>query len=142
MGKNYMKYIANLFGLELGEPFTIVNSNGDMDKNGYIFTENGLEKSDKHINGIYEHTERCNTILTNMFRGYYDIKKIPWKPATGRNYFMPYISGGEADFDEKTYWDFECDEKRYKAGMICRTENEAVEKAEKMLAALKDDCND
>lgn len=139
MDKNYMKYIANLFGLELDEPFTLLNSNGDMDKNGYIFTENGLEKSDKHINGIYEHTERCNTILTNMFRGYYDIKKIPWKPVDGQGYFMPYISGGEADFESNSYWSSDCDETRYKAGLVCRTKAEAVEKAKKMLAALKED---
>lgn len=139
MDKNYMKHVANLFGLELGEPFTLVNSNGDEDKNWYMFTECGLEKSDKHINGVYKHTNNCDIILTNMFRGFTMIsRKYRRKPTYGQNYFVPYISGGEVGSDEKICMDLDCDEKRYKAGMICRTENEAKEKAEKMLAALKD----
>lgn len=136
---NYMKHIANLFNLELGEPFTLLNSNGDEDKNGYIFTENGLEKSDEHINGIYEQTKGCDVILANMFRGYYDIKKIPWKPQDNDKYYFPNVQCGEAYATAAIWLDRPNDRQRYEAGMVCKTADESVEKAEKMLAALKED---
>lgn len=138
MDKIYMKYVANLFGLELGEPFTLVNSDGDEVKNWYIFTENGLEKSDK-FDGIYEITGGCDVTLGNMLRGYYDIKKIPWKPASGQDYYFPNTESGMAYATAATWGDTFNDLERYKTSMVCKTANEAVEKAEKMLEALKED---
>lgn len=136
MDKIYMEYVANLFGLELGEPFTLVNSNGDEDKNGYTFTEKGLKKMG---DGTYKDTLSHDVTLANMFRGYYDIKKLPWKPVDGETYFMPYIRDGEADYEKDNYLGIDYEEKRYEAGLVCKTKNEAIEKAEKMLAVLKED---
>lgn len=69
---------------------------------------------------------------------YITSKKIPWKPDYGQHYFVPYISSGEADFDEKTELGLESSKKCYEAGLICQTADEAIKKAEKMLAALKE----
>lgn len=129
---NYMEQVAEMLGVELEEVFGI---KGHSPIHRYRITESGVEYHDITERWYSLSPDLLNKILT----GQCEIKKLPWEPATGEDYFMPYISGGEADFERNSYWSSDCDKKRYEAGLVCKTKNEAIEKAGKMLAALKED---
>lgn len=126
---NYMKQVAEMLGVELGEKFRILYPSGDISELCYAINHDGLMNIDNLL---------CDSIFRNVLNGKYQIIK-PWKPQNGGRYFIPNLKSGEA-YCTKLRWDDKpWDEKRYKAGMVCKTANEAVEKAEKMLAALKEE---
>lgn len=132
MAKNYMKYIANQFGLELGEKFKLLYSDGTEREEKFTITENGLKNTES---GLYD----CTDIYMDMLRGCYDIKKLPWKPAISQGYYIPRIEDGRADYSGYIWSDSHTCDKRYDNGLVCRTTDEAIEKAEKMLAVLKEE---
>lgn len=135
MAKNYMKYIANLFGLELGEKFKLLYPNGDEREEEYIITESGgLKRTDS---GFFD----CTDTLMCMLKGCYDIKKLPWKPEYDEMYYFPDISAGIPAAGEDDWGENAVDYNRYEAGMVCKTEVEARKKSEKMLAVLKGEQN-
>lgn len=135
MNEIYMKYVASIFDLELDEPFMLVNLNDDVNKGVYVLTKNGLKKSPSDI---YEHTPDLDTLLCDMLRGLYIIKKIPWKPHFGEIYYIPSLEDGEAYASKLCWADAYIDDQRYGANLVCKSEDEAIVKAEKMLAMLKD----
>lgn len=132
MAKSYIKYIANLFGLELGEKFKVVHSISEhQELEGlYYFCERGLLK------------EKCAfldcSVLSKLLNGDYLIKKLPWMPEDEEVYYFPDVSLGRIDVGEGEWEDCVCDNRRYEAGMVCKTEVEARKKAKKMLGAIKE----
>lgn len=130
MSKNYMVDIAEMLGIELGEKFILLSPNGDNPKGEYVITSNGLKRTES---GLYD----CTDTLMCMLLGCYEIKK-PWKPKEGDTYHFPNIWFG-IPLTEEDEWEGDTrDRKRYEANMVCKTTDEALKKAEKMLAALRE----
>lgn len=61
-----------------------------------------------------------------------------WKPKVGETYYIPWITDNEADYIDIIWSDFPWDERWYTTGIVCRTKEEALELAERMLAVAKE----
>jgi len=127
---NYIPQIAKMLGVEMGERFTVKYTKRKIGTSFY-FAEDGLHNEES--SDVYSMT------LAGILYGKYEIKKLPWKPEEDEIYYIPIVAGGTADYDYH-YWNNEqIDLPRYNANLVCRTKEEALEKAEKMLAVVKDD---
>ena len=138
MSKNYMAEVAKLLGVELGESFEITsNTQGDY-HNYYRFTENNcLEISD---DGVEWKMTTAAALLKHILMGDIRIVKLPWKPQEGEKYYVPRIAILPYDRHYCYYWDNSgVDIKRYDMGIVCKTPEEAIKLANKMLAVLKED---
>lgn len=69
-----------------------------------------------------------------------------WKPKVGDIYYIPWVSDLNLDYLEIVWGGYHRDEKRYAAGFVCRTKEEALELARKMLLVAEDnneeECNE
>lgn len=132
MKVHYSK-IAKLLGVKLNDSFCIKSSKGHILTNYYAFTRTGLMQSHDKINW----KTAKPVCLTRLFDGVYSIVHIPWKPVFGENYFVP-------DFDAIGNWvvkqwiDDSFNDEHYEKGIVCKTPEEAIEMAKKMLAAIKE----
>ena len=61
-----------------------------------------------------------------------------WKPNRNDYYYFPFIHGDVGGPMPAIWQDSEIDNERYKMGVVCRTQSEAVELARKMLAVAKE----
>lgn len=61
-----------------------------------------------------------------------------WKPGIGETYFIPYLMFFEADCVTRVWAGAPIEKDWYKSGFVCRTKEEALELAEKMLAVAKE----
>ena len=109
---NKMKDLAGIFGLELGEEFTI-NGRGS-EYYPYVFTEDGLV--DKDGDGV--------PIPTNLLRGVYTIEKLPFRPKGGEWYYTC-----DSNLNVLSFRWAGCgyDLERQLLGVVFRTEQEAIE---------------
>ena len=64
-----------------------------------------------------------------------------WKPKVGETYYVPWLIDYKVDCIDIVWNDFPWDEISYNAGVVCRTEEEALELARKMLAVAKERVN-
>lgn len=121
---NYIPQVAKMLGVEVGERFTVSEFDGE-----FYFTSYGVYRS-----GFGYDDE----ILQSLLAGETQIKKLPWKPKERDRYFFPYINSGVVSADY-TIWQDNCDidKQRLEANMVCRTREEAIAKANKMLEAIK-----
>ena len=127
---NYMREVAKLLGLELEEEFRIEG----------ISTEWSYRLSDKGLIGVNENDLRqitLSNILKRLLTGEDKIIKLPWKPKEGETYYSPAIN------DEDNYWpntwlNDNIDKIRYRRGLVFKTKEEAINMAEKMLAAAQE----
>ena len=115
MAKNYMKDVARMLGVELGEEFKL-----DGRKTKYKFTENGL-----YFYAPDGWWQCSNVMLPEILKGELEIVKLPWKPKVGDVYYRPRdyhtaFSEAVTDFWRDTVNDFALKE----AGMIFRTAEE------------------
>ena len=126
MGENYMKEIANMLGVELGEKFYI----GTDDAYHYYFTENGLycdELKDRR-----EQTQwLCGTWLVYLLSGRATLRHIAWKPSYSERYYS--IGPGGVLEPERWLDDF-VDRALYKLGNCYRTPQEAEADRDKWIA--------
>lgn len=132
---NYIPKIAKMLGVEMLEHFYLVNGDGKKIDGRFCFDDNGLKKDNTHE--LY-----YSAFLEKLLNGKYTIKKLPWKPEKGDSYFMPGIFGGIAVVEDAIWneneGDEEIDELHYDGGLVCRTREEAMAKAKKMLAAAQE----
>ena len=85
---NYMAEVAKIFGVELGERFNIVdNRSGDASKSNYYFSDFGLMVENE------EYSAFESSVLVELLKGGYTIKRIPWKPKYQDNYWYVDIRG-------------------------------------------------
>lgn len=90
---NYMREIASLLGVELGESFKLVDDNGGKYHNYYRFTnEKGIEESDDNANW----ESAIPGILKWILMGEIRIIKLPWKPKMSERYYIPCIHHAES----------------------------------------------
>jgi len=105
---NKMKEVANMFGVELDEPFNIIR----CDRNPYKFTLEGLIDIDRN---------RCHIAQHDLLLGRLQIEKLPYKPKQGDKYY--YVTkAGKLDID--TWEGYTIDYYTYNYGNCFRTEEE------------------
>lgn len=132
---NYIKEIAGLFGVELGESFMITSDTQGDYQNYYRFTENNcLETSDGDVEWG---RATAVVLLKRLLMGDARIVKLPWKPKMGERYYVSDIFDRDL-FDYYLWDDDERDEELYKRGLVFKTKEEAIEMSKKMLAVAKD----
>lgn len=135
MAENHMKEVAELLEVELGEVFQVDNCRSVAEMY-YRLTEDGLEQSDTP-NG--EWIEGDEWILALLLTGEADIIQLPWKPQDGKQYYTPHITVYSENMYDIYCWDGnDYDKERYRMGIVCKTANEAIELAKKMLAVAKE----
>lgn len=126
---NHMKEVAEILGVEFNEEFKIKGMIGIR----YKLTKNGVELSYKGSEMWITSSDMLRLLLDGTHTC--TVIKKPWKPSFGEKYYSPDTNNGGFRSD---YWvDSDEDEKRYKRGVICETEKEAIAKEEIMLNALR-----
>lgn len=87
---NYMKQVAEMLGVELGERFKIKYDTETLEDTFYL-TEDGCHHSGGTIS-----PKKLNKLIT----GTIEIVKLPWKPKTGDDYYIVHPNGtiGETFF--------------------------------------------
>ncbi len=129
---NHMKEVAEMLGVELLEDFCIKNYEGF-----FRFTESGLQWL---IGSAVKWTPVKIPILKELLTGVTEIVKLPWKPQTGELYFTPFIDidGKEADmFIERRWNNSYEDTQLYKLGLVCESQQEAIDLSVKMLEVAR-----
>ena len=112
---NYMKEVANILGVEIGDKFKI-DANGFDSNYNYYFTNNGI------IIDKDGYACASNDVLCALISGKYSIKRKPWKPDIDENYYAVDETG--CPMCEQWYED-SIDINYYKLGNCYRTKQEA-----------------
>lgn len=86
MGKNLMQKLAEMLGVEVGEEFTIYDTEIDIHgRTVFLITDKGLI--------CKEEPKRDNDyVLKRLLLGTMEIEKIPWKPKYGEYYYCPSVN--------------------------------------------------
>lgn len=134
---NYMREIARLLGVELGESFKLVDDNGGKYHNYYRFTnEKGIEESDDNDNW----ESAIPGILKWILMGEIRIIKLPWKPKMHEEYYIPCIHHAESSMCSVYPWHGDkVDNKLYQLGLVCKTREEAVAMTKKMITMIQEE---
>ena len=129
---NHMAEVAEMLGVKLGEDFHVKNYLGL-----FRFTEESLQwlpgNSAKWVPVKIP-------ILKEVLTGVTEIVKLPRKPQTGELYFTPFIDidGKEADmFIERRWNNSYEDTQLYKLGLVCESQQEAIDLSVKMLEVAR-----
>ena len=126
---NKMDKVANILGVQLDEIFHIVghgNKQYLFSKSGYLckIEEGGIEFP------VYDG-------LDKLIIGMYEIAEKPSTPARGSFYYTPDF--GCKELFKPSIWANEPQQlEAYKNGVVCRTPDEAIEMAKKMLVAIQE----
>ena len=133
---NYMADVATLFGVELEEVFQIVTPDKDLVVKAK-FTEHGLcilrrTKNGRDCDGDAYIVKNIESLLT----GFYEVKRIPWKPESFEGYFYVGIGG---DIIHTTYSLSSGDINMYKLGNCYKTRELAEANKDKWIQFYKSD---
>ena len=94
MNKNLMPEVAKMLGVEMGEPFYILQNGKHKciysDNDLYKITEKGLANIN-NTDGCYEYHAYWRVILTELLLGECSVEKLPWEPKYGECYYCPSI---------------------------------------------------
>lgn len=132
MAKNYMKEVAKMLGLSLGEEFKLKIRETEIAHSVvYHFTNRGLFTGNE---------VKCSgDTLTEILVGVYKVVKPPFKPKDGERYW--YVSGnpehGYATY-LTTWRDRVLDKQYFIAGNCFRTEEEANQHKAEFLTELEE----
>lgn len=128
---NHMAEVAEMFGVELLEDFCIKNYEGF-----FRFTESGLQWL---IGSPVKWTPVKIPIFKELLTGVTEIVKLPWKPQTGELYFTPCIDEEEADMFTEREWNNTYEDMQfYKFGIVCVSQQEAIDLTRKMLEVARE----
>ena len=130
---NRMAEVAKMFGLELEEHFHITKKS--YENTVYKFTKDGVAFYDNKLRTWYESVGALAGILT----GETEVVKLTWKPRDNEHYFIPDITTPEM-FSYLEWTNDYVDNHMYKHGLICRTKEEAIRKAELLMEYFKNNC--
>ena len=124
---NNMDKVADILGVQLNEIFHIAghgNKQYLLSKYGYLCKiEGGIELP------VYDG-------LGKLIIGMYEIAEKPRTPARGSFYYTPDF--GYKELFRPGIWASELQQlEAYKNGVICKTPDEAIEMAKKMLGVIK-----
>lgn len=133
---NYMREIAGLLGVELGEVFHIRNAKCAINDD-FKFTEEGLMRS-RWFSHVWETAKAVD--LKYLLNGTYSIVKL-WKPNLGEAYYVPLIS--VTSLSSKFEWlGDKYDHLRLSKGIVCKSKEEAAIMAKRMFAVAEEEHND
>ena len=91
MAKNLIPEICKMLGVELGEEFKVKDKqNNCVSTEIYKFSEDSLLYRYQDQDGYYT---ALSPTLYRLFRGDYEVIKLPWKPKKGEYYFTFVIMG-------------------------------------------------
>ena len=130
---NHMEEVSKMFGLELEEHFHITKKS--YENTVYKFTKDGVAFYDNKLRTWYESVGALAGILT----GETGVVKLTWKPRDNEHYFIPEITTPEM-FSYLEWTNDYVDNHMYKHGLICRTKEEAIRKAELLMEYFKNNC--
>ena len=129
---NHMAEVAKMLGVELGERFKIIHvgANKSISEYYYYFTDKDIE--------IDEEGRACSGeyLLTHLIYGDYIIKRKPWKPSAGDQYW--YVSSN-GSVDYYCWTDDILDFLTYKLGNCYRTREEAEANCDKWVKFYESD---
>lgn len=101
MGRNYMPEVAQMLGVEVGEPFDILPESGEVrDYSPYKFTNETM------VDCVGD--EASNWMLFGLLRGNYTIQKRPWRPKEGEGYY--YIRSTDGFLSRSTFHNVDADD--------------------------------
>lgn len=129
MSNNKMDKLADALGVRMNRAFRLVGQGSTQ----YMITKYGLSKLEDG-----QELPADDNILYLLFRGVYEIEQEPGEPKRGSFFYTP-------DFDCKELfrpgiWSHEPQQlAAYRNGVVCRTPDEAIEMAKKMLEAVSDE---
>lgn len=116
MAKNLMTEVAALLGVELGEEFIIENADR---KETVVLAMDGLHVIQPNNVLGPDHGK----LLSKVLQGLFEVKKRPWEPVKGDNYFFPSLP---RNCVVKLIWTDNTYDYALKAlGMVYRTRDEA-----------------
>ena len=126
---NYMKQVAAMLGVEMGERFQVVNPMGDLYLNKFYFTEEGV---------VTDGSNTCADIgmLRSLICGTHTIKHTPRKPAYNELYYSVEPDGAVY---ENQWGDCSCNINYYKLGNCYRTCEQAESNKNKWIAFYSSD---
>lgn len=115
---NYMKQIAEMLGVEIGERFKIK----ELDFVSYIGTDGFFTELDDDT------VSQDDARLVKLITGEWKIEKLPWKPKNGESYCYIDTDGKVSyeTFNPSVIYDIAL----YKLGKLYRTKAEAEEHAD------------
>lgn len=116
---NYMKQIAEMLGVEIGERFKIK----ELDFVSYIGTDGFFTELDDDT------VSQDDARLVKLITGEWKMEKLPWKPKNGDHYWYHEYDMGCA-LCRITWSDSSYDLALYKLGKLYRTKAEAKARAE------------
>ena len=128
---NYMKQVAEMLGVEMGEEFEVDYGNGTFATVNITNTGLHIINTNKQFYG-----DLNRTTLDWILGGVCHIKRRPWKPTTEGIYY--YVeNNGDIDFGiwDNDYIDLMC----YKLGNCYRTSAEAANNKDKWIAFYDSD---
>lgn len=86
MNKNYMPEIARMLGVEIGEPFDVLDEDGEAkDYSPYKFTNETMVDC--------AGDETSGWLLFCLLAGKYTLQKRPWRPEEDGQYWVIYPDG-------------------------------------------------
>ena len=122
---NHMVEVARMLGVELGEEFEV-----ELDSNiltmTAMLTENGLKVNKTNMIAPYQHSSSC--ILEWLLCGLVTIKRRPWKPKYGEDYYCIGEYGQVIKNRCDNCW---MDTMYYKVGNCYRTKEQAINNVKK-----------
>ena len=120
---SYMKEVAKILGVELGERFRLYGLIHPL----YYLEEDGL----KAVGQV----GRFDDVLGKIMCGYKHIVKIPWTPKEGERYWAIGTKGKPSQLSYSN--DFLIDILNVRLGNCFKTEEEAKENADNFLKYIK-----
>lgn len=128
---NHMEEVAKMFGVEVREHFCIKDYQGFFE-----FTGAGLLWLPGNS---AKWTLAKPPILKELLTGVTEITKLPWKPQTGELYYTPCIDEKEADMFTEREWNNTYEDMQfYKFGIVCVSQQEAIDLTMKMLEVARE----
>lgn len=129
MNKNLMPEIAKLLGVEIDEPFYILENGKHKciysDNDLYKITEEGLANIN-NTDGCYEYHGCWRVILTDLLLGECSVETLPWEPKEGEQYWSISFIKNRYPFVESYIWNGDdTDFFKLKLGIVYRTQAEA-----------------
>lgn len=138
MSKNYMTTVAAVLGVEMGDTFKVIYADSNIEDEKYFqLTKKGLETSDDGIHW----RGTVPSVLQDLMTGKARVATLPWKPRINEAYYIPFIPCIRPASEEHRWKDTEAERKYYDMGLVCKTGEEAVELARRMLAVAKEGKN-
>lgn len=117
MAENLMQKLAKLLGVDIGEEFIIENADR---KENVVLAMDGFHVIQPNDVLGPDHGK----LLSKVLQGFYEVKKLPWKPKYKEEYFYPNIRQKTVTIEQ---WTDETFDYAIKAlGMIYRTREEAM----------------